>query len=282
MRYACGGRHRGPSNVNPIAVLLLSLAAGTTLDASADAAGSVAIAQEPASPERIQVALAALDEAFDQKQPDLRVAALLEHGWIDDEQVIRRVVMGLYDKHMGVRIVSVECLEGMTSDRSLAALTRFFERRHHKLRLDVELWPRIFRALGRRQDPAAIPALLTGVRGQMEALTLRARFFALANIRSTESIEGILTVLEDLDSHYRDRSLPDARTALYVLTGQALEGNSEQLREWWSAAGDGFVLPSQAPRLEGESWTRWREFWELPERPPEPPEPDQDGSDDDA
>lgn len=247
--------------MNPLAGLLLALAAAPL--------AALPGAQDPPSPERVEAALVALEAAFPPKGKqslEVRQEALLEHGWIDDERVIVKVVTTLYDNDLPVRILAVEALGGMTSKRSLLALSKYFERRHHKTRLDVEIWPRLFQELGRRGDPLAIPTLLIDVRGQMAARTLRARLFALASIRDAESIEGVLSVLEDLDDFHRVRSLPDARIALLVLTGQELEGSAEDLREWWNRSREEFVLPPSPPRLEGEAWQAWRGFWQLPER----------------
>jgi len=240
--------------------LLLSLSAAPT-------------AQEPPpapTPEAVEAALAALKTAFDAKDHRERIGAILEHGWIDEERVIAYVSRGLSDRDAEVRIVAVEALGGMHSDRSLEALTRYFERRHNKTRRDPELWPRLFRAVGRRGDPRAIPTLLQSVREQMSRATIRARLFALANIRSKDSVAGVLEVLERLEERHREASMEDARTALLVLTGERIAGDEQALRDWWAARPPEYTLPAEAPRLEGPAWEAWREFWELPEREPAP------------
>lgn len=235
---------------------------------------------EPVSEERIEAAVDALTAAFDpaDKAPSgVRIDTLLEHGWIDDVRVIAKVAVGLRDKRMEVKVVAIELLGGMSSEKSLTALTKYFQKRFHHLRLEVELWPRIFRAVGRRGDPIGIPTLLTNVRGQMEQATLRARMFGLANIRTKEAVDGIFAVLDDLDEAHRVGLLDDARTALFVLTGQRPEGNAEALQEWWVEARAELVLPAQAPRLEGQEWEAWRMFWQLPRRKPPTPDPTQEG-----
>ena len=240
-----------------VAVCLAPLAAQDKPRDAKEAAPAV-------SAEQAAAAAKTLKEALASAEIPARVNALREAGAVDHDEVARVAGGALTEKDESVRIAAAQALGGMTCKESLIALHRGAEK--EKNVKDSKVAAALFKAIGQHADPSSISVIVNEPLKNMDADVVRARVFALGNIRSKKSVEELMQLMllgnptPGQDSAY----MPTFRVALARLTGTDQTTNKDLWQTWWRENKARFEVAAEPGEMPAELQTVWNEYWGVP------------------
>jgi hypothetical protein len=120
------------------------------------------------------------------------------------------------------------------------------------------------KAVGRQQDEEALEALTHQLFSYPTSAVIQARIFAIANIRSVESVGSLIQLMTVTDVRRINNHMPNLQTALIRLTsidnGQDVQGWTA----WWRKSKRNYKLPKQPPIMKKKMQARWDRFWGNP------------------
>src|SRR5262245_164916 len=161
----------------------------TFLFASLALAGAPALQDAPADDPAAVVK--ALDEAFAGGDEDAQIDAIHAATEVDSPEVVAKLVAQVGNKNPAVKAAVITALGYLQDPAALKALHSVYER-DKPLREDEGLFVTLLTAIGRHGDPSSVPLLLDKPFNQLTLETGRARIFALGNIRTKDSVEGLI------------------------------------------------------------------------------------------
>jgi methionine-rich copper-binding protein CopC len=213
----------------------------------------------PVDPKAVEKAVAALEAAFKEgKSPD-RIAAIEGAATLADPAVISRIARGLEDRDAAVQASAIEALRFLKHPDALAALHERLQR-DKKLAKDPERHAKLLKAIGQHGSPSSIALLADG--GVVpDALVMRARVLALANVRTRAALEQVFALMRTGGREQIDLHMGAFRLALVRLTGTDLRDSQDDWNAWWNDHKKDFVVAEKPPLLPKEMQIRWDEFW---------------------
>jgi len=218
---------------------------------------------EAPTPERVEAAAAQLEAAFKDGDAEARIAALRASVDAVDARVIGLVAKGLKDKERPVALAACDTLGRMPHPDSLAALKSFYAGEKKQLGKDEEGLVAVLTAIGRLGDPKGIEVLVDSPFKAKGYPVVQARFFGLANIRSTESLEALFGLMNKVGNRDLDRYMGDIRLALVRLTGEDRGSDPRQWQAWWQSNKKGYQVTPEAKELPPEMRLRWNAYWGI-------------------
>jgi HEAT repeat protein len=220
---------------------------------------------KPAGPtaEEAKAAAAEVKAALRGADPAERVAAIERAATVDHVEVVKEMAGGLRDKDEAVRLATIRAFGRMQDGEALLELHRLAKTSLKKLEKDSKVHAAVYRAIGQHGDKSSVDILATDVQGNLDADVVRARIYALGNIRTKESVEELFkgmnlgNPLPGEDSPF----MPDVRVALARLTGTDQTTNKSMWQEWWNKNRKEFKVSPTPPELPRELQQRWDDYW---------------------
>lgn len=201
-----------------------------------------------------------LREALASKEISERRTALTVAAETDHAVVVKAMAEALGDRDVGVRRITLQLLGRMSDGAAVAVLKNHARKERKALQEDPETMEELLRAVGRHADPKTAKWLAKGA-FEEEARVRRARVFAAARARSSESLEAIFAGMKKVEERRLRMRFGEARIALVWLTGKDLGANPSAWLKWWTENARSFEVPAEEPRLSAEMENAWRRFW---------------------
>lgn len=246
--------------MSPLPLILALLLAGPSVQ---DPQGPA-----PPSEELVERTLEALERAFG-REGELadRVEALRAAAGVGDARVVKAVARGLVSSEPEVQKAALESLRFQRHPDALEALHACY-RRDRKLVKDPERAPLLFRAIGEHAAEESIEVLADDLYSIPDEAIATARILALANIRTAESAEELMDLMNRAGRQRLQALMPSFRLALVRLTGADGGTTLEGWQRWWNEVDGEPVVAPEPPRMRPEDLVRWDRFWgrETPER----------------
>jgi HEAT repeat protein len=241
-------------------VLAVGLAPAAAQDKPRDAGDAApAVTSEQAA-----AAAKTLKEGLASQDTTARVTALREAAAVDHDEVAKVVGGVLTEKDESVRIAAADVLGGMSCKESLTALHRGAEKK--KNIEDSKVAAALFKAIGRHAEVSSIMVIANEPLKNMDADVVKARIFALGNIRSKKSVEELMKLMQlgnptpGQDSAY----MPMFRVALARLTGTDQTTNKDMWQTWWRENEKTFEVAEPPIEMAPELQALWNEYWGVP------------------
>jgi HEAT repeat protein len=214
--------------------------------------------------ERATAATKALEAGLKSKDAAERRAAVLEVTGISHPVVARALGKAAGDKDSSVRVAAFDTLGTLGQEDALKELHRA-AKKAKQMKDDPAALAALYRAIGRYGDKSSIEVLLDDPWLSMDNVAVKARIYALGNVRDTAAVEGLLSLtnlarpLPGEDSPF----MPHFRVALARLTGTDQSTNKSLWQKWWRDNKQGFKVPEQAVPMPAEMQAPWHEFWDA-------------------
>lgn len=223
----------------------------------------------PPSEELVERTLEELERAFGSEgEVADRVEALRAAAEVGDARVVKAVASrGLKSSEPEVQKAALESLRFQRHSEALDALHACY-RRDRKLVKDPERAPLLFRAIGEHAAEESIEVLADDLYSIPDETIATARILALANIRTAESAEELMDLMNRAGRRRLQALMPSFRLALVRLTGADGGTTLEGWQRWWNEVDGEPVVAPEPPRMRPEDLVRWDRFWgrETPER----------------
>jgi HEAT repeat protein len=251
---------RSPFWIPPALACLLAAAA---LPAAPARSAPTTVRPEEDGPSRatVEAAVKALRAAFASRDPEVRIAALEEHR-VPDREVVALLARGLRDDESRVRRAALEALRWTPHSDALRALHRV-QKRDTELRSDEQLGPALYRAIGQHADPASIDLLEERIYSETNRAIVRARLWAIGNIRDREALESLIALLRAAKPETVKKYVRDLRVALIQLTGVDQGEVPARWLDWWSDHRRDFEMAEEPPLMPIDLQRRWDSFWGI-------------------
>ena len=242
-------------------MLNLSIALGLFLGSPGPAPQGDRPEVEVPGEELVERTLERLEAAFskDGEEAD-RVAALRAAAEVPDARVVKVVAKALGEREVAVQKAALECLRFLDHEAALDAL-HAVARRDRKLLKDPERAPLLLRAIGEHGSPRSIEVLAGDVYGVPEERIVRARILAIANIRSRESVETLVDLMNRAGRQQLQPHLATFRLALVRLTGVDRGRTLDGWQRWWNDAKRDLEVAAEPPRMSRADLLDWERFW---------------------
>jgi len=210
--------------------------------------------------EEVQAAVERLKEAFSKGEPADRIEALRLAADVPDERVVEAVAKGLRDRDAEVRKAAIESLRFLEHPAALQALHACY-RRDRKLSKDPALGPLLFRAIGQHASPGSIDVLADDAFSTTESAILQARILALANIRTPESVETLIDLMNRAGLSRLHDNMETFRLALVRLTGTDQGTSLGGWQRWWNEVKRDLEVDPEPGKLTRADQLKWDQFW---------------------
>ena len=247
-------------------MLTLLLAASLTLPLPAQ--DDAHAKQQGPSQKAIEATLASLEVAFKKSgTTEARLSAIEGATRVVDAAVIDAVARrGLRSTDVEVRRAAIDAMGWMRHPRALKELHGYAKKKRKQLTKDWESHVALLKAIGRHGDPSSIPVLTEKIFASPHNAVIRARILALGNIRSTESVEELMSLLKVTSRQRVAPQMPTFRTSLMILTGVD-QGLSQQLwMRWWNDNKKKLEVAQKPHQLPEEMQRGWDRYWGNPRR----------------
>lgn len=214
-----------------------------------------------------------LKEALGGSDEEAQVEALAAAHGVGDKALAREVARALRSKESAVRQAAVLALGRMPVPEALDALHDTLER-DRRLKDDEALFALTLREIGRHGEARSVKVLLDDPFRWLTVASGTARLMAVANIRSPESVEGLISTGKKVgsgggrggtQSEIVAGLRPAFRVAMVVLTGHD-EGPGAGLawERWWKETGKKAGIAKERPPVPAEVRAFWEAFWKQP------------------
>jgi hypothetical protein len=214
--------------------------------------------------ERAEAAAKALEKGLKSKDPGERRTAVLAASDIPHAKVAKALGKAAGDKDMSVRIAAFDALGTLGQEDALEALHRV-ARKAKQMKDEPAALAALYRAIGRHGAKDSIDVLLDDPWLTMDDTVVKARVYALGNVREVESVEGLFSLmnlarpLPGEDAPF----MPHFRVALARLTGTDQTTNKSLWQDWWREHEQGFAVSPEAAPMPAELQQPWDEFWRV-------------------
>jgi HEAT repeat protein len=155
------------------------------------------------------------------------------------------------------RLAALSALSRSTDSGALQLLHRTAGSR--ATQSDPRYFAEVLSAIGRRGDRSSVSVLADKPLSVFDYDVIRARIYALANIRTTESIDALMSAMTLASPPPGEPFvfIDDLRTALCVLTGTDHGPWKTAWNQWWRQNRQGFVVPEDRPEIAPLLALRW-------------------------
>jgi hypothetical protein len=217
--------------------------------------------QRPApDPARVKAAVSALDKAFRGTSKEEKLKALQEHSDVADAEVVKRIARGLADKELDIVKSSVVALRWLDHPDALKEL-HALAKSPRELRKEPVLYAELLKAIGQHSSPTSIAVLNDDLWSVPEYGVVQARILGLGRIRTSESVEALMSLMKAAGPQRMQNAMADFRLALVQLTGVD-KGVSQQLWfEWWAENRAKLKIAAEPPEMPRELALRWEVYW---------------------
>lgn len=228
--------------------------------------------KEPPVPdlERIERAVAELENAFKKGGPADRLRALADHGSIADAEVVQWISRGVLDKDRSVQLASIRCLRHVPHPDAVLSLEAIYQKQK-KLRKDEVLHEELLKAIGQHASPSSIELLDDVSMNDNSPRVARARIYALGMIRSPEAVDALIGFMKKTGRGRQGRGTPammvEMRTSLMILTGVDCGKSSHEWIAWWGKNEKGFEVTPQVGEVPARVRRDWNRYWGIVEQP---------------
>ncbi|HIG86890.1 MAG TPA: hypothetical protein EYQ25_07600 [Planctomycetes bacterium] len=216
--------------------------------------------------EQAEAAVERIDAAFKDKtiEASQKGNALRAETGVLHELVIKRIAKSLKHKQPLIRDAAVESLGGMIHPKSLEALLSHGKRDRKMMVKQEEYHVAWIKAVGRQQDEEALEALTHQLFSYPTSAVIQARIFAIANIRSVESVGTLIQLMTVTDARRINNHMQNMQTALIRLTSIDRGKNVQSWTAWWRKSKKNYELPMKPPIMKKQMQARWDRFWGNP------------------
>ncbi len=218
--------------------------------------------QDPAPPTEKQIELAVdeLETALRGKDEAKKLAAIDAHKDVDAKAVAKVLGRAVKDKSVEVRKSAIEALRWMEHPESLGQLHSMLKSKRSPARGEETL-ALLIKAIGQHADPSSIDLLSNKVFEGATRDVVRARILGLGNIRSKESVQALMQLMNVARREHVQAYMTHFRLALMVLT-ETDQGTSQNLwTKWWNKNKKSFKVAEKAPKLPPEEDRYWKTYW---------------------
>jgi hypothetical protein len=214
-------------------------------------------------PVKVAEASAALEAAYRTHDMKALQAALESTHSLPDPGLVKQVARCLADDRREVKLATLQALRWIDHKDALDVLHRALKEKDWGANSEIGIAH--LRAIGQHADPSSIAILSRDPFTPDDAPCLRARIFALANVRTTAALEAILEIMGVSAGGAQGRRvgvvMKDVRVALILLTGVDQGLAPELWERWWRENKKGFRMASEPPLLPKELRESWDAFW---------------------
>ncbi len=214
------------------------------------------------TPELIEEATTKIDEAFKTRETEEIVAALATYGRTLDAAVIKSVAKGLKHKQPEVQAAALEALRFNAHPDALKPLHKTFKD-NKKLRKNNELYTALIKAICQHGSKTSLPLLSKNPLSKVTHEVARARILGYGMIRDTDSIAGLMKLMQSVTFRVREPYMEDFRLSLYILTGVDKGTNAAAWQAWWNDNKKKHEVDPTAPKLPELAQIRWDRYWGL-------------------
>ncbi len=205
----------------------------------------------------------ALKAALSKPEKKSRMEALAKHGRLADAKLVKLVAGALDDREQEVIEAALEALRYNPHKDALAVLHKTW-RRNKKMRKDAELGPKLIKSIGQHGSESSLEMLTDGIFLDEDDKELaQARVLSLGNIRTRESVEAMLDLMNSSQERYIRRHMSNIRLSMMMLTGTDKGDNVEAWMQWWNENKKDFEVAEKPPLLPRASQERWDRFWGI-------------------
>lgn len=215
----------------------------------------------PPDPEKVAEVVAGLKSSFARKETAPKLEAVAAAEPILHKDVIVALAKGLKEEHE-VQAAVIEALRWMDHPESLSQLHSAYKK-NKGLADDDELFPALLKAIGQHANKDSIEVLADNPFKTAGRDAIRARILGLARIRTGDSLEEVIALMQKVG---RKRTVPymeDFRMALMHLTGVDKGKSNEAWMGWWNDNKRSFKLPTKEPVLPKAQARFWSRYWGL-------------------
>ncbi|MFT5291190.1 MAG: HEAT repeat protein [Planctomycetota bacterium] len=233
--------------------------------ANLDPAAASQAEDEGPSEEDIAKAVANLKAAIKGREEEAIVNACAAGALVPHDDVVQQLVKVLElrrkdEEAKPLRQAALEALGEIGLPSSLKALHKAF-RKSKDLRKDPELSVLLLRSIANHEDPSSIEVFGEGLDSTPSKEALRARILGLARIRTKESIDALVNLMNRSTKNRRVLQMEDFRLAFAVLTGIDRGKDATAWMRWWNDAKKTFEVSPEMGELPKALMQRWRSFW---------------------
>ncbi len=262
-----------PSSRAARAVLtaLRAVGAGLTAGAALLLVSGTGQAQTPPpgpAPERIEIAVERLETAWKDAELEDLLDVLREESRIVAPEVVRQIKRGLTDRRTEVRDMAIALLGTTEHVDALEALRSYVKRSRRTIEDDYELHERVIRAVGLHGDAGDLDWFAHNLFAKSydsqhpeERRIVKARIYALGQIRTNDSLERIFHLMRSSDAKKMQRNMRDMRVSLMLLTGKDLGTDMQAWGQWWNKNKKSFEVAPEVPVLPESERRSWESFW---------------------
>jgi len=225
--------------------------------------------QEGPDAKTIKAAVEALGVAFakDTETPE-RLAGIEAAVGVPCTEVARALgKFGLKDKDSEVVGAALLVLGKMDVPEALDQLTSF-HKKDRRLKKDEALLALTLKAIAWRGDVSTIGILSEDIFTDASKDVLRARILGLGRIRSTESVEALISVMKSAARNKVQPFMDDLSMSLTILTGVDQGKNQDRWIAWWNENKHELEVSAEQPEIDKLMQKKWDHFWGI-KRPDE-------------
>lgn len=215
-------------------------------------------------------AMAALVERLEallgdkQAAPEDKVELIWQAVEFPHEDVVEVLADGVDDKQHDVRLAALDALGLIDHEDAMQVLAKLVKK-DKRLQKDEELAAQLFKSLGRYGDEDNLDLFTKGILNA-EGEVFQARVLALGKIRTKESVEELLGVMNSGGGGGRLGAksiayMDQLRLSLHALLGEDAGATRDKWQAWWNANRRGLEVSVEEPELEGQLGRRWERYW---------------------
>ncbi|MHC4375533.1 MAG: HEAT repeat domain-containing protein [Planctomycetota bacterium] len=223
-----------------------------------------------------------LDELLGDKQasPEDKVELIWQAVEFPLEDVVEVLEDGVDDKQHEVRLAALDVLGLIDHGDAMKFLAKL-AKKDKRLQKDEELAAQLFKSLGRYGHEDNLALFTKGILNT-EGKVFQARVLALGKIRTKESVEELLSVMNSGGGGGRLGAksiayMDQLRLSLHALLGEDAGATRDKWQAWWNANRRDLEVSTEAPELEGQLGRRWERYWSQDTRTSEAEREDESG-----
>lgn len=217
----------------------------------------------PPDPAKVDAAVAALEKAFQSKEPTDKVAAIQEAADVVHARVIDEIAKrGLKDANDDVKGAAIEAMRWMDHPDALDVLHKTYKK-DKKIGKHEELFPAVLRAIGQHGSTESIDILADNPFKNPSKAAVKARIMGLGNIRDDDSVKEIFGMMQKVGKGKAHAAMGDFRMSLMMLTGNDKGESRDAWIKWWNENKKTFEVAAKPPKLPEKWQRRWDRYWGL-------------------
>lgn len=206
-----------------------------------------------------------LERGLASKDAKLREQAIQAHGPSGNDRAVALIAKALRDKERPVRYMAVETLRHCAHRKALDALHKML-RSDKSLGGDAEMHIALLKAIGQHGNEKSLDLLSSELLVNPDRAVTRAGILAIANIRSRESVETLMSLMRSAGRAQVQRHMSSLRFGLVVLTGTDEGKSQDRWNTWWNDQKRKLKVSPDVPALTEENRRIWNAHWGIQRR----------------